>query len=335
MTSTTTPAVDVQNLTKSYANGVDAVQGISFRVGAGEIVGVLGPNGAGKSTTLNILTTLLQATSGVARIFGTDVTERERVARLVGVALQETGLDPLMTVRRHFDVQGVHYRMPARAVRERTDVLLERFSLTEFANRRAGQMSGGQQRRVGLALALLHDPQLLIFDEPTVGLDPGARSDLWELIVAERARGLTVLFSTHDMREAEELCDRLVVFSAGRVVDEGTPNEVRDRLGGRRARIKTSAVPASSETSGIDGQPNGVIADDGTWMQLDVDCFDRLHEEFERLVGRTDLQVDEVHWERLALEDLFADLSSIAGRPGGSGRPKLEPTAMARRGASR
>lgn len=230
-------AVVAEDLVKHYPGGVEAVKGISLWASEGEIIGVVGPNGAGKSTTLNMLATLIRPTSGLARICGISLEDQARVRRLIGVALQEVGLDPLMTAREHLEVQGALCRMPSPQIRARAAELLDEFELTTVAGRPAGLYSGGMQRRLSLALGLIGDPRVVIFDEPTSGLDPASRRIVWKSIRDLRQRGTTVVFSTHYLEEAQQLCDRVYLIFGGRVVQEGPPEAVREATGAAVLRI--------------------------------------------------------------------------------------------------
>lgn len=226
-----------EDLVKHYPGGVEAVKGINLRASEGEIVGVVGPNGAGKSTALNMLATLIRPTSGLARICGVSIDDRARVRRLIGVALQEVGLDPLMTANEHLEVQGALCRMPSARVRERAAELLQEFELATVAPRPAGLYSGGMQRRLSLALGLISDPRVVIFDEPTSGLDPASRRIVWRCIGDLRDRGTTVVFSTHYLEEAQQLCSRVYLIFNGRVVQEGPPAAVREAAGTAVLRV--------------------------------------------------------------------------------------------------
>ncbi|HKP88639.1 MAG TPA: ABC transporter ATP-binding protein [Thermoleophilaceae bacterium] len=240
------PVVAADELTKVYASGVTAVRGVSLRVGAGQVVGVVGPNGAGKSTTLGMLATLLRPTKGSATIQGVPVSDVDRVRPLIGVALQQAGLDPLMTVREHFGVQAALYGVRAPAAGERAAALVERFDLASYVDRLVGRLSGGTQRRVALALALLGEPPVLIFDEPTAGLDPRSRRSLWELVRGLRDEGRAVLLSTQYLEEADLLCDLVHLIDDGRVVLSGTPAELKRRVGGATLRVWIEGDPRAA-----------------------------------------------------------------------------------------
>jgi ABC-2 type transport system ATP-binding protein len=232
-------AVQAQGLVKRYrsrAGDVEAVRGVDLRVEAGEIFGFLGPNGAGKSTTMSMLTTLLSITSGSARVAGFDVArEPDAVRRRIGVALQEAGLDARQTGRELLVLQARLFGLSPRAASARADELLALVDLEEAARRRIKGYSGGMKRRLDLASALVHEPEVLFLDEPTTGLDPASRLTVWDEVRRINARGTTVFLTTQYLEEADQLCDRLAIIDDGRIVREGTPahlkGELRDRLG--------------------------------------------------------------------------------------------------------
>jgi ABC-2 type transport system ATP-binding protein len=240
MTSTTndTTAVQAQGLAKHYDGsngGIDAVRGVDLRVDAGEVFGFLGPNGAGKSTTVKMLTTLLSITSGTARVAGVDVaTEPDEVRRRIGVALQEAGLDPRQTGRELLVLQARLFGLSAQDAASRTDELLALVELEDAADRRIKGYSGGMKRRLDLASALVHEPEVLFLDEPTTGLDPASRLTVWEEVRRINARGTTVFLTTQYLEEADKLCDRLAIIDDGLIVCEGTPARLKAGLRERR-----------------------------------------------------------------------------------------------------
>jgi ABC-2 type transport system ATP-binding protein len=235
-------AVDAQGLVKTYrsrAGTVEAVRGVELRVEAGEIFGFLGPNGAGKSTTVKMLTTLLSITAGTAHVAGLDVArEPDAVRTRIGVALQEAGLDARQTGRELLVLQGRLFDLSARDAAARAELLLELVELTGAADRRIKSYSGGMKRRLDLASALVHEPEVLFLDEPTTGLDPASRVTVWDEVRRINERGTTVFLTTQYLEEADQLCDRLAIIDDGRIVREGTPerlkSELRERLGLRR-----------------------------------------------------------------------------------------------------
>jgi ABC-2 type transport system ATP-binding protein len=229
----TGPAIQAEQLVREFKKGPRAVDGIDLAVAPGEIYGFLGPNGAGKSTTVHMLTTLLPPTSGTARVAGFDVVHQgAQVRRHIGAALQEAALDPLLTGREHLRLQASLQGIPRPERRERADALLTRVGLREAADRRVRGYSGGMKRRLDLALALVHGPEILFLDEPTTGLDVQSRTALWqEVSRLAREDGVTVFLTTQYLEEADVLADRVGIIDHGHIVAEGTPSELKAEVG--------------------------------------------------------------------------------------------------------
>jgi ABC-2 type transport system ATP-binding protein len=238
------PAVRAEGLAKHYGDGdetVEAVRGVDLEIQPGEIFGFLGPNGAGKSTTVRMLTTLLTITAGRAEVMGTDVAgDPEGVRRRIGVALQEAGLDPRQTGRELLTLHGRLFGLSQNEAAERTRELLELVELEEAADRSIKGYSGGMERRLDLAAALVHEPQVLFLDEPTTGLDPASRLTVWEEVRRINSHGTTVFLTTQYLEEADQLCDRLAIIDDGRIVREGTPADLKAELSERRGGAETS-----------------------------------------------------------------------------------------------
>ncbi|WP_371527135.1 ATP-binding cassette domain-containing protein [Streptomyces sp. NBC_01283] len=213
---------------------VEAVRGIDLTVTPGEILGFLGPNGAGKTTTLRMLTTLLPPTGGAATVAGIDLArDPAAVRRRIGYVAQSGGVDLTVSVREELVTQGRLYRLTKPQAATRAAELAADLGLTEFLDRKCASLSGGQRRRLDIAMGLMHRPEVLFLDEPTTGLDPGSRADLWALVRRLRDdHGTTVVLTTHYLDEADALCDRLVVIDKGVVVAEGTPSALKLRYGG-------------------------------------------------------------------------------------------------------
>jgi ABC-2 type transport system ATP-binding protein len=226
------PVIEVHDLVKVYGGETRALDGVTFEVAPGELFGFLGPNGAGKTTTIRILATLLRATSGSARVAGFDVaSQSHEVRKRLGLAMQSPALDAFSTGRETLELAGRLHRMPAAEVRRRVDELLELMGLTSVAKKLTGTYSGGMRRRLDLASALVHRPELLILDEPTEGLDPQSRTALWEELERINASGTTMLLTTHYMEEADRLCNHLAIIDRGRIVVEGAPDDLKRSIG--------------------------------------------------------------------------------------------------------
>ncbi|MBO0824111.1 MAG: ATP-binding cassette domain-containing protein, partial [Actinobacteria bacterium] len=212
---------------------VVAVRGVSIEVSLGEIVGFLGPNGAGKTTTLRMLTTLLPIDSGSATVAGFDVARQpQQVRTRIGYVSQLGGADELATGRENLLLQGRLYGASKAQVQPRADALARLLDIVEFADRRVSTYSGGQRRRLDIALSLVHEPAVLFLDEPTTGLDPQSRASLWDHIRGLRETGTTVFLTTHYLEEADALCDRLMIMDHGLIVAEGTPRELKQQVAG-------------------------------------------------------------------------------------------------------
>ncbi len=231
--------IEARDLVKTYPPGTRALDSLSLSIEAGEIFGLLGPNGAGKTTAIKVLTTLTRPDSGSASVAGIDVLRHpDRVRRAIGVVAQRSGADPLATGRDNLTLQGRLYGMRGRALHERVAELLSRFGLTEVAGRAVKTYSGGTQRRLDVALGLVHRPAVLFLDEPTTGLDPEARTALWQEISALATHErLTILLTTHYLEEADRLAGRLAIVDHGRVVVTGTPDGLKGELRGDAVHV--------------------------------------------------------------------------------------------------
>jgi len=230
MSSPNSAAIDAEGLVKHY-DDVEAVRGVDLRVRSGEIFGFLGPNGAGKSTTVRMLTTLLTITAGRADVAGVDVArEPDEARKRIGVALQEAGLDPRQTGRELLVLQGRLFGFTTAQAQDRAKGLLELVELEDAADRLIKGYSGGMKRRLDLASALVHEPDVLFLDEPTTGLDPASRLTIWDEMRRINERGTTVFLTTQYLEEADQLCDRLAIIDDGVIVREGTPRDLKAEL---------------------------------------------------------------------------------------------------------
>jgi ABC-2 type transport system ATP-binding protein len=260
--SSTDCAIEARQLVKTYANhgkkhGVRALDGLDISVPRGMIFGLLGPNGAGKTTTVKILTTLARPDEGSARVEDIDVLARPgQVRHVIGVVAQRSGADPTATGRENLMLQGRLYGLRGGSVRTRADELLDHFGLTDVAGRLVKTYSGGMQRRLDVALGLMHRPAALFLDEPTAGLDPESRAAMWQEIARlAGAEGMTVLLTTHYLEEADRLAGRLAIVDHGRVVAAGTPDELKGELRGDAVHVE---LPADADPGLVRGALAGL-----------------------------------------------------------------------------
>lgn len=299
------PAVEAQGVEYAYRTrkaGVHkALDGLSFRVAAGEIFGFLGPNGGGKTTLFRILATLARPQGGSVRVFGTDLaSDPAAVRRRLGVVFQNPSLDIHLTVRENLLHQGHLYGLGGRDLAGRIDAALERFGLSERESQRALELSGGLRRRVEIAKALLHGPRLLLLDEPSTGLDPGARRDLWSTLEDLRREGVTVLLTTHFMEEGDR-CDRLALIDRGTLVGEGSPAAMKEEIGGDVITLSGPDLDALSRDLGTRFPDLAPEIRDGA-VRLERE---RGHELVARLIEALPGRVDSVTVARPTLEDVF------------------------------
>lgn len=268
-------AIAAEHLVKTYPGDVRALDGLSITVDRGEILGLLGPNGAGKSTTVKILTTLVRPDSGSARVAGHDVLRRpERVRRVIGVVSQRSGADPAASGRDNLVLQGRLYGMGGAGLRRRVGELLDQFQLTDAAFRPVRTYSGGMQRRLDVALGLVHRPEVLFLDEPTTGLDPEGRAAMWAEIARLAADdALAILLTTHYLDEADRLARRLAIVDRGRIVAEGTPDALKGDLRGDAVHLEWREAPDETRLRATVGDLPGVrdVLVDGARMSARVD----------------------------------------------------------------
>ena len=248
-----TLAIEAEDLRKTYPPAVTALDGVSVAVEAGTIFGLLGPNGAGKSTTVRVLSTLTRPDSGRAQVGGIDVlADPVGVRRAIGVVGQKHGADPEATGRENLVLQGEFYGLTGRELKQRVAHSLERFGLAEAAGRQVRTYSGGMQRRLEIAMGLLHRPQVLFLDEPTTGLDPEARVQMWreiERLAAEEQ--MTILLTTHYLEEADRLDSMLAIIDRGKVVARGTPNELKSELHGDAIQVELADAGDSRASAAL------------------------------------------------------------------------------------
>ena len=328
--------LEVRGLARTFATkrgDVEAVRGVDFDVSAGEIVGFLGPNGAGKTTTLRMLTTLLSPTAGTATVAGHDLRrEPGRVRRRIGYVSQTGGVDLTLPVGEELTAQGGFYGLSGARARERAGELAKRLGLDGLEERTIITLSGGQRRRLDIALGLVHRPALLFLDEPSTGLDPQSRAGLWDHIRALRAEdGMTVFCTTHYLDEADALCDRVLIIDDGRIIAAGTPSELKRRVSGDAIEVEVPAAAretaetvltrvagVTSVTAATAGPPGPKAADGpagdgeaGVVLRLAVADGDRALSDVVLALNGAGVRPSSVRVARPALDDVFL---AVTGR---------------------
>jgi ABC-2 type transport system ATP-binding protein len=314
-------AVSVRDLVKTYpgtrkAPAVEAVRGVSFEVRAGELFGLLGPNGAGKSTTLGCITTLVRPTGGTIVVDGIDVTRDPiTVKRRIAVVPQVRNLDRDLTCREVLTFHGRYFGLPAREREERADRLLQRMQLQEKAAAKPLTLSGGLQQRLLVARALMHDPKVLLLDEPTIGLDPQARRLLWDTLRELHEQGLTLIMTTHYMEEADRLCQRVAIIDHGKILTLDTPAALKQALPGGQIldlwlRGPSPLEPRLSQVQGVlrvEALPGNGLEDEGERLRLFVTdgVLDRVLQEARS--GGADVR--HVSMQPPSLEDVYIHLT--------------------------
>ncbi len=313
-------AIAFEGLTKTYtAKGkrVEAVKRLTLTIERGEFFGLLGPNGAGKTTTIGVIAGTVKPTAGSVRVFGLDaVRDYRKVHKLVGVMPQEEALDSwFLNVREILVYSAGYFGLAPREARRRADALLKRFDLWDKRKAEVKELSGGMKRRLMLAKALIHDPEILILDEPTAGADVALRRQLWALMRELNAQGKTILLTTHYLEEAEELCGRVAILDQGELVAIGPPEELTKRVGGDVVEIELDARPAALEAAkGLKALAAKVKAKAGTTLKdgklvlpgtlEDPAVLETLSE-----LARAGVKIRAIHAHRARLEDVFVELT--------------------------
>jgi ABC-2 type transport system ATP-binding protein len=300
-------AIDAESLVKTYPGDVRALDGLTFSVPEGTVFGLLGPNGAGKTTAVKILTTLSRADSGTARVAGHDVVrEAAQVRREIGVVAQKHAVDPALTGRENLRLQGRIFGMDKSDLERRAQGLLEEVGLTDAADRVTRGYSGGMQRRLDIAMALVHRPSVLFMDEPTTGLDPEVRVAMWrEIERLSEGEGLTVLLTTHYLEEADRLAAKVAIVDAGRVVAAGTPDELKGQLEGDSIHVELAGSPdgVAGALEGLEGV--GEVQLDGRILRARVEHGARAVPLVLQALESHGVAVESVTVSRPSLDDVY------------------------------
>ena len=301
------PVIEVRDLQKSFGDTI-AVDGLSFTVRAGQVLGLLGPNGAGKTTTIKMLTTLLTIDGGRASVAGFDLATQPRMVRqAIGLAGQAAAVDEKLTARENLDLFGRLYHMPAEQRKQRTTELIERFDLAEFADRPVGTYSGGQRRRLDVVASLINNPPALFLDEPTTGLDPRSRAEIWNAIRSLAAQGTAVVLTTQYLDEADQLSDDIVVIDHGRVVGEGTAAELKKSLESDVLEVTVAEPETRDRAASLLDGPDVVAVDDATLhlpVSRAVDSLAAL-----RRVQDAGIEIADFQLRKPTLDDVFLALT--------------------------
>ena len=300
-------AIEARGLRRTFKGGIEAVRDIDLTVSGGEVFGFLGPNGAGKTTTVRMLCTLLPPTAGSASVAGVDVLEDPaEVRRRIGVALQEIGLDPVQSGRELLELQCGLYGITGRRGRERSEDLLELVGLEDAADRRIKTYSGGMKRRLDLASALVHSPDVLFLDEPTTGLDPASRLTVWDEVRRISGTGTTVFLTTQYLEEADMLCDRLAIIDAGQIVAEGTPESLKGEMGHDVVSVSLDGADVSATEAALRDLAGleRVVAEPSA-LALYVEDGASSIAEIVRRLDREQIRVGAISVARPSLDDVF------------------------------
>jgi ABC-2 type transport system ATP-binding protein len=305
-----TPAIEAIELVKRFGDNT-AVDGVSFSVSPGTVLGLLGPNGAGKTTTVRMMTTLTQPTSGTARVAGYDVLrEPEKVRRNMGLTGQVATVDELLTGRENIRMIGGLYGIRRKDLARLGDQLLEQFAIADAADRVVRSYSGGMRRRLDLAVSLLASPPVLVLDEPTTGLDPRSRSDLWDVLRGLVKQGTTLLLTTQYLEEADQLADNIVVIDKGRIIAEGSPLQLKQQAGAASLVVTVTKAADLAAAQALLAKTGAEVFVDAGARQVTA-AADGLTD-MVRVAGwlrDSDIDVDDIGLSRPSLDDVFLSLT--------------------------
>jgi ABC-2 type transport system ATP-binding protein len=330
-----TPSIRTEQLVKHFGT-VEALKGVDLEVAAGSVFGLLGPNGAGKTTAVRILTTLIEPTSGRAEVAGFDVVkDAEKLRSQIGLAGQFAAVEQHLTGLENLEMVGRLYHLDKIEARRRAQDVLDRFGLSEAANRPARTYSGGMRRRLDLGASLVGRPKVLFLDEPTTGLDPRSRLDLWEMIRELQREGITLLLTTQYLEEADTLADKIAVIDVGTVIAQGTSDELKDQIGGEvlelRVADRSQVGQATTALAGIGGTPTIDETAGSFKIPVGIEGASLLSESV-RLLDDAGIKLADLALHRPTLDDVFLSLTghgaedaSPEGPPTGRKQRKKEP----------
>ena len=315
MSNKSTPVIAAEHLRKSYGD-VAAVRDLSFSVDSGQVVGLLGPNGAGKTTLVNMLSTLLSIDEGSASVAGYDVaTQPDAVRQLIGLAGQSAAIDEKLTARENLELFGRLYKIPRAERQRRIEQLIERFDMAEFADRVAETYSGGQRRRLDVVAALVSDPPALFLDEPTTGLDPRSRAELWAAVEQLASRGTAIVLTTQYLDEADRLADEILIIDRGSVIASGTPEALKRKL--ERDVLEIHVDPADLDAAcELIGEVSGLVVDRNAGS-IGVTVGEEVDKSLDILRRLQDggISISDFQLRRPTLDDVFMSLTGSPATP--------------------
>lgn len=305
------PVIAVKNLRKSFGS-VEAVKDVSFEVESGQVLGLLGPNGAGKTTTINMISTLVQIDAGEATVDGFDVQDQPEVVRqLIGLAGQSAAVDEKLTARENLELFGRLYKIPRPERRERVEELIDRFDLGDFADRPASTYSGGERRRLDVVAALVAEPPAVFLDEPTTGLDPRSRSELWDTVKSLASSGVAIVLSTQYLEEADRLADKILVIDQGQIVAQGTPETLKRDLERDVLEVRVTAVADLDTARDLVGSD---VTIDTETRQLEIPVHDGANRALDLLRKLQDggVSISSFQLRQPTLDDVFLAITGSA-----------------------